>query len=104
MLTEKGTQWRPPDDMLKRHLSLQGDISGDSDAVATTLRRRHLANRLQIGAHLMVHLLQIRIAERIAHIGGDLAEERYQAIERRPGLLDIQRDIRRGKLRPDVWW
>src|SRR5438105_2253529 len=81
-----------------------GNISGDSDAVVSMSRRRHLANRLQIGAYLIVYLLRIGITERVAHIGGDLAEERYHAIKRRPGLLDTQRDIRTGKLRPDVWW
>ncbi len=53
-------------------------------------RRPQLANRLQVGAHPIVHLLRIGIAERVAHIEGDLAEERYREIERRPGLLDIQ--------------
>src|SRR5438552_17569704 len=81
-----------------------GNNSGDSAVVVSMSRRRKLANRLQIGAHPIVHLLRIGIAERVAHIEGDLAEERYREIERRPGLLDIQRAIRPGKLRPDVGW
>src|SRR3954451_21638436 len=64
--------------------------------------RWHLTNRLQIGADLIIHLLRIGIVQRAAHFGGDLAEEVYHLIERGPALLDIQRDIRSGKRRPDI--
>jgi hypothetical protein len=84
-------------------ISLGGNISSDLPPVVS-LSRRHLANCLQISADLLVHLLRIGIAQRVAHLSGDLAEERDHPIERRPAFLDIQRDIRRGKLRPDVWW
>src|SRR5690242_1860519 len=58
----------------------------------------------QIGTHLIVHLLRIGIAERVAHLMGDLAEERCHAVECSPRLLRIQRNVCAGKRRPDVWW
>jgi len=65
--------YNPRDDLLTCDLSGEGNISSDSDAVVSLLRRRHLANRLQIGAHLIVHLLWIGMAECVAHIQRDLA-------------------------------
>src|SRR5262249_17304002 len=46
------------------------------------------------------------IAERVADLLCNLAEERHHALERRPVLLDLQRasDVGPGKRRPEVWW
>lgn len=69
---------------------LFGSSPGDSDLVTMALRWWHLANGVDVGTYQIIHLLRVRIAERVAHRPRDPAEERYQPVECPPDLLDIQ--------------